>query len=90
MKRKAHFHGTLAAQTGFERYMRKSRREEFLSLMDAVVPWRELEALIVPHYPKAGETTISNTSSKVQPSALQTHAEARQNDHVFPQSRGLF
>jgi len=41
-------------QTGFEKYGRKSRREEFLSVMDVVVPWRELEALIEPHYPKAG------------------------------------
>src|SRR6266567_4318325 len=54
MKRKAHFQQTLAAQTGFEKYARKSRREEFLSVMDVVVPWRELEVLIEPHYPKAG------------------------------------
>ncbi|MGH9440310.1 MAG: IS5 family transposase [Terriglobia bacterium] len=54
MKRKAHFQQTLASQSGFERYARKSRREEFLSLMESVVPWRELEALIEPYYPKAG------------------------------------
>lgn len=41
-------------QTGFEKYARKSRREEFLSVMDVVVPWHELEAPIEPHYPKAG------------------------------------
>lgn len=45
---------TFANQSSFEKYGRKSRREEFLSVMDAVVPWRELEALIEPHYPKAG------------------------------------
>jgi IS5 family transposase len=45
---------TLANQASFEKYARKSRREEFLSVMDAVVPWRELESLIEPHYPKAG------------------------------------
>jgi IS5 family transposase len=45
---------TLASQSSFEKYARKSRREEFLSVMGAVVPWRELEALIEPHYPKAG------------------------------------
>jgi len=55
MKRKAHFQGTLAAQTGFEKYARKSRREEFLNVMEVVVPWRELEALLEPHYPKAGK-----------------------------------
>ena len=54
MKRKAHLQGTLATQTGFKKCARKSRREEFLSVMDAVVPWRDLEALIEPHYPKAG------------------------------------
>jgi IS5 family transposase len=45
---------TFANQWSFEKYGRKSRREEFLSVMEAVVPWRELEALIEPHYPKAG------------------------------------
>ena len=45
---------TFANQSGFEKYARKSRREEFLSVMEAVVPWRELETLIEPHYPKAG------------------------------------
>ena len=45
---------TFASQSSFEKYGRKSRREEFLSVMDAVVPWRELESLIEPYYPKAG------------------------------------
>lgn len=45
---------TLASQTSFEKYARKSRREEFLTVMDVVVPWCELEALIEPFYPKAG------------------------------------
>jgi transposase, IS5 family len=31
-----------------------TRREQFLSEMDAVVPWGRLLALIAPHYPKAG------------------------------------
>jgi transposase, IS5 family len=43
---------TLAAQTGFEKYGRKSKRERFLDEMEQVVPWAELEALIEPHYPK--------------------------------------
>jgi transposase, IS5 family len=45
---------TFASQSGFEKYARKSRREEFLNVMEEVVPWRELEALIEPYYPKAG------------------------------------
>ena len=31
-----------------------TRREQFLADMDAVVPWMRLQALIEPHYPKAG------------------------------------
>src|SRR5580692_11883658 len=45
---------TLASQGSFEKYGRKSKREQFLETMEAVVPWRELEALIEPHYPRAG------------------------------------
>jgi IS5 family transposase len=33
---------------------KRTRREQFLAEMDAVVPWRQLLALIEPHYPKAG------------------------------------
>jgi IS5 family transposase len=45
---------SLAAQAGFEKYGRKSRRELFLDEMEQVVPWPALEALVEPHYPKAG------------------------------------
>lgn len=45
---------TLAAQGSFEKFGRVSRREQFLKVMDGVVPWPELEGLIGPHYPKAG------------------------------------
>ena len=40
--------------TGFERYTKKTRRAVFLEEMEQVVPWRELCALIEPHYPTAG------------------------------------
>jgi len=43
---------TLAAQASFEKYGRKSKREQFLDQMELVVPWAELQALIEPHYPK--------------------------------------
>ncbi|RJE82000.1 IS5 family transposase [Paracoccus onubensis] len=33
---------------------KRTRREQFLAEMDAVVPWDRLLALIEPHYPKAG------------------------------------
>src|SRR5208282_3138191 len=45
---------TLASQAIFEKHGRKSKRELFLDHMEQVVPWRELLALVEPHYPKAG------------------------------------
>ncbi len=39
---------------GFERYTKKTRRQVFLEEMEQVVPWREVCALIEPHYPKPG------------------------------------
>jgi IS5 family transposase len=46
---------TFACQPSFEKFARPSRREQFLNTMETVVPWSELEALIEPHYPKAGK-----------------------------------
>ena len=46
---------SLAAQGGFEKYGRKSRRELFLDEMEQVVPWLALESLVRPHYAKAGK-----------------------------------
>jgi IS5 family transposase len=45
---------TFASQPSFEKYARQSRREQFLATMEKVVPWRALEALVEPYYPKAG------------------------------------
>ena len=39
---------------GFERYRRRTKREDFLDSMEAIVPWAALCAVIEPHYPKAG------------------------------------
>ena len=36
----------------FERYRKRTRREEFLAAMDQVVPWDELCTLIEPVYRK--------------------------------------
>ena len=33
---------------------KKTRREQFLGEMDAIIPWEQLVRLIEPHYPKAG------------------------------------
>src|SRR5437660_11790718 len=43
---------TLAMMTGFEQYTRKTRRAIFREEMEQVVPWRELSALVEPHYPQ--------------------------------------
>src|ERR1700747_2406178 len=43
---------TLAHQAGFQGYSKKTRREQFLEEMEAVMPWAELIALIEPHFPK--------------------------------------
>jgi IS5 family transposase len=43
---------TLAMQSGFEKFARKSRRELFLEEMDKIVPWGGLVALVGPYYPK--------------------------------------
>jgi IS5 family transposase len=50
----ARFQQTLASQSSFSKYGRKSKRELFLDQMNQVVPWSELLALVEPHYPKAG------------------------------------
>jgi transposase, IS5 family len=54
---------TLAAQSGFERYGKKTRRAEFLEQMELVVPWGELCALLEPVYPKAGPQHNSATGA---------------------------
>ena len=41
-------------EAGFERYRRPTKRDVFLATMEEIVPWRELCAVIEPHYPKAG------------------------------------
>jgi transposase, IS5 family len=39
---------------GYERFRRRTKREDFLDAMNAIVPWPQLCAVIEPHYPKAG------------------------------------
>lgn len=43
---------TLAHQAEFQRYSKKTRREQFLEEMDAVMSWGELLALVAPYYSK--------------------------------------
>jgi IS5 family transposase len=46
---------TFASQPSFEKFARTSRREAFLTSMEAIVPWSELESLIAPHYARSGK-----------------------------------
>jgi IS5 family transposase len=40
------------AESSFEKYRKKTRKEQFLEEMEAVLPWKELCAAIEPFYPK--------------------------------------
>lgn len=40
------------AEEGFEKYRKPTRREQFLTDMDQVIPWRELCDAIEPFYPR--------------------------------------
>lgn len=46
---------SLANAVTFEKYRKPTRREQFLTEMEQVVPWKELCALIEPFYPKPGK-----------------------------------
>jgi IS5 family transposase len=40
------------ADEGFEKFRKPTRREQFLSEMDQIIPWRDLCKVIKPFYPK--------------------------------------
>ena len=42
------------ADSEFRNKRRQTRKEKFLGRMDKLIPWARLEAVIDPHYPKAG------------------------------------
>jgi len=42
------------AESGFERRPKRTRKQQFLAEMDAVVPWQRLVALVEPVQPKMG------------------------------------
>jgi transposase, IS5 family len=44
----------MAADQGFERHRKPTRRDAFLETMNRVVPWDALCAVIETHYPKNG------------------------------------
>ena len=40
------------SDAGFEKYKKKTRKEQFLDEMEKIIPWQELTAAIEPFYPK--------------------------------------
>ncbi len=38
--------------SGFEKYRKKTRKEQFLDEMDEIIPWNEMCEAIAPYYPK--------------------------------------
>lgn len=48
---------TTFASAAWDKKGKVTRRERFLTEMDAVIPWASILALIEPHYPKAGNGT---------------------------------
>ncbi len=46
---------TTFASLAYDAKKKRTRREQFLCEMDAVIPWLRLLALIEPHYPVAGQ-----------------------------------
>jgi IS5 family transposase len=48
---------TTFASAAWDKKGKVTRRERFLAEMDAVIPWKHLNGLITPHYPKAGKGT---------------------------------
>ena len=44
----------IAADHGFERHRKPTRRDAFLETLNQVIPWDALCAVIEPHYPKKG------------------------------------
>lgn len=43
--------GTLSGN-GFDKYQKKTRKQQFLEEMDTIIPWQDLAAAIEPFYPK--------------------------------------
>jgi IS5 family transposase len=48
-------HQLTFSDSGFNNKRRKNRKKIFLSRMNELMPWYQLEAIIEPVYPKAGK-----------------------------------
>ena len=40
------------SDAGFEKYRKKTRKEQFLEEMDSIIPWKALTDAIEPFYPR--------------------------------------
>ena len=50
--------------TGFERFGKTTRRAQFLTDMQVIVPWAELTAVVEPFYPKISEAGGRSTTGE--------------------------
>jgi len=66
--------------TGLEKYGKTTRRENFLTEMDRIVPWGELCALIAPVYPKATERGVTAPLPPRRERAVATMADMGMGD----------
>ena len=46
------------AEESFEKFRKKTRKEQFLDEMELIIPWQELTAAIEPFYPNCSGLII--------------------------------
>ena len=56
--------------SGFEKYAKTTRRAQFLADMASIVPWKELESVVEPVYPKGSELGGCRASDQLGQNAL--------------------
>ena len=45
----------------------ETKREEFLEIMEEIIPWEERVSLIVPHYPNRLHVLFASAGGSLQP-----------------------
>ena len=72
----------LAHRAEFQGYGKKTRREQFLEEMEAVMPWAELFSLVAPHYSKGEMGRKPQTSTGFEKKS-KTTAKQIYNSAIF-------
>jgi IS5 family transposase len=82
------------ATNGFEKHRKQTRKAEFLSRMDKLVPWAELCAVIEPFYPKAGTNKRARRNQPLSDADKETNRRKSQVrakvEHPFRPFKNLF